>query len=175
MTFNPCLPRLSSKAGLSQGGSKALLPVKSSPQAIIMSVGDAVGAPAKEAKEAPDARRTSRVSPGGRPRGTPRRRSRPPAWLQGTTAACCCCSKSADTGLNCRKSADTGLNCRDVAATVAKERRGGNQSWFLSTPSPGRRGLVTTATEARYKCAVAVLPPLTSGVDSVLVSSSFVE
>lgn len=165
MTFNPCLPRLSSKAGLSQGGSKALLPVKSSPQAIIMSVGDAVGAPAKEAKEAPDARRTSRASPGGRPRGSPRRRSRPPAWLQGTTAACCCCSKSADTG----------LNCRDVAATVAKERRGGNRSRFLSTPSPGRRGLVTTATEARYKCAVTVLSPLTSGVDSVLDSSSFVE
>lgn len=53
-----------------------------------MSVGDALGAPAEEVKKAAYVRRTSRAIPGGRPRGTPSRCSRPhPAWLQGATAA----------------------------------------------------------------------------------------
>lgn len=62
--------------------------VKASPQAIIMSVGDAVGAPTEEVKKAAYVRRTSRAILGGRPRETPSRCSRPhPAWLQGATAA----------------------------------------------------------------------------------------
>lgn len=148
MTFNPCLPRLSSKAWLSQGGSKALLPVKASPQAIIMSVGDAVGAPAEEVKKAAYVRRTSRAIPGGRPRGTPSRCSRPhPAWLQGATAA-------AAAAVNQLTPASTAVNRLTPASTVVtslqmSQKRGEVETaQLLSTPSPGGRGLVTVATEA---------------------------
>lgn len=150
MTFNPCLPRLSCKAGLSQGGSKALLPVKASPQAIIMSVGDAVGAPAEEVKKAAYVRRTSRAIPGGRPRGTPSRCSRPhPAWLQGATAAA-----AAAAAVNQLTPASTAVNQLTPASTVVtslqlSQKRGEVETaQFLSTPSPGGRGLVTVATEA---------------------------
>lgn len=139
MTFNPCLPRLSSKAGLSQGGSKALLPVKSSPQAIIMSVGDAVGAPAKEAEEAAYARRTSRASPGGRTRGTPRRCSRPhPAWLQGSTAA-----TAAVNQLTPASTAVKQLTPSSTAVTWLQlsQKLGGWKPHMISRHAhPGRRG-----------------------------------
>lgn len=50
MTFDPYLARLSLELGFRREAPKAIIPVKGSPQAIIMSVGDAVVTPAKEAK-----------------------------------------------------------------------------------------------------------------------------
>lgn len=175
MTFNPCLPRLSSKARLSQGGSKALLPVKASPQAIIMSVEDAVGAPAEEVKKAAYVRRTSRAIPGGRPRGTPSRCSRPhPAWLQGATAA----AAAAAAAVNQLTPASTAVNQLTPASTVVtslqlSQKRGEVETAHSFSARPAEAGVVWLLWRLKPPMCCRHVVYCKSGLDCVLASSSF--